>query len=39
VAAIRRTRRETFDRSYSENWLTELHLKEEWEKARIAAGT
>ena len=38
VAAILRTRREAFDRSYIEKWVTELHLNEEWEKARIAAG-
>jgi hypothetical protein len=39
VAAILRARPETFDRSYTESWVTELHLNEEWEKARIAAGT
>jgi len=38
VAAILRTRRETFDQSYIEKWVTELHLREEWKKARIAAG-
>jgi hypothetical protein len=37
VAAILRARRDTFDRSYIEKWITEFHLEEEWEKARIAA--
>ena len=38
AAAILRARRETLDRSYLEKWTTELHLADEWDKARGAAG-
>jgi hypothetical protein len=38
VAAILRARQETLDRSYVEKWTSELHLEDEWDKARGAAG-
>jgi len=38
AAAILRARRETLDRSYIEKWARELHLEDEWDKARGAAG-
>jgi len=38
AAAILRARRETLDRSYLEKWTNELHLEDEWDKAREAAG-
>jgi len=38
AAAILRARRDALDRSYLEKWTTELHLEDEWDKARRAAG-
>jgi predicted nucleotidyltransferase len=38
AAAILRARQETLDRSYIERWTRELHLEDEWGKARAAAG-
>jgi hypothetical protein len=38
VAAILRARQENLDRSYVEKWTSELHLEDEWDKARGAAG-
>jgi len=38
VAAILRRRKETLDNSYVEKWTRELHLEEEWDKARTTAG-
>jgi len=38
VAAILRIRGEKLDRPYIETWGRELHLEDEWSKARGAAG-
>ena len=38
ATAILLARRETLDRSYIEKWTKELHLEDEWGKARDAAG-
>ncbi len=38
VAAILRIRGEKLDRPYIETWARELHLEDEWSKARGAAG-
>lgn len=37
AGAILRARGETLDRSYIEKWTRELHLEDEWEKARTAS--